>query len=176
MARAATKKQPTQNYGTGRRKTSTARVFLRRGTGKIVVNRKSLDDYFGRPTARMVVRQPLELVGLADRFDILVNVQGGGIMGQAGAIRHGITRALMEYDEEKNPLVRESKEGEGESGEGGSDSQSESGNAVENFVNPPTSFRHILRKAGFVTRDPRKVERKKVGLHKARKRPQYSKR
>lgn len=172
MARAATKKQQTQNYGTGRRKTSTARVFLRRGTGKITINRKNLDDYFGRPTARMVVRQPLELVGLADRFDILVNVQGGGIMGQAGAIRHGITRALMEYDEEKNPLVREAKEETSESGEGGS----ETGTATQNFVNPPTSFRHILRKAGFVTRDPRKVERKKVGLHKARKRPQYSKR
>jgi small subunit ribosomal protein S9 len=174
MARAAAKKQPTQNYGTGRRKTSTARVFLRRGTGKIVVNRKSLDDYFGRPTARMVVRQPLELVGLADRFDVLVNVQGGGIMGQAGAIRHGITRALMQYDEEKNPISKESAQEETGTDETGTGSTGSS--TSENFVNPPTSFRHILRKAGFVTRDPRKVERKKVGLHKARKRPQYSKR
>ncbi len=172
MARAAAKKQQTQNYGTGRRKTATARVFMRRGTGKIVINRKSLDDYFGRPTARMVVRQPLELVGLIDKFDILVNVQGGGIMGQAGAIRHGISRALMEYDEEKNPLVRESSEAVNESG----DTDETKSTNSENFVNPTTSFRHILRKAGFVTRDPRKVERKKVGLHKARKRPQYSKR
>jgi small subunit ribosomal protein S9 len=168
MARAAAKKQQSHHYGTGRRKTSTARVFLKRGNGNIVINRKSLDDYFGRPTARMVVRQPLELVGLADRFDVLVNVEGGGIMGQAGAIRHGITRALMAYDEEKNPLTRDQEAS-------GSDAD-ESAAKAENFVNPPSSFRHILRKAGFVTRDPRKVERKKVGLHKARKRPQYSKR
>lgn len=172
MARAAAKKQQTQNYGTGRRKTSTARVFLRRGTGKILVNHKSLEDYFGRPTARMVVRQPLELVGLSDKFDVLVNVHGGGIMGQAGAIRHGITRALMDYDEEKNPLTREKARSESGSRESGDKDAAES----PNFVNPTSSFRHILRKAGFVTRDPRKVERKKVGLHKARKRPQYSKR
>lgn len=172
MAKAA--KKQTQNYGTGRRKTSTARVFLRRGTGNIKVNHKDLDVYFGRKTARMVVRQPLELVGLADRFDVVVNVQGGGIMGQAGAIRHGITRALMEYDEEKNPLTREAQE---ETKAGSKTDASETGSAkAENFVNPTTSFRHILRKAGFVTRDPRKVERKKVGLHGARKRPQYSKR
>lgn len=171
MARAAAKKQQAQHYGTGRRKTSTARVFLRRGTGKIVVNRQNLDDYFGRPTARMVVRQPLELVGLADRFDVLVNVQGGGIMGQASAIRHGITRALMQYDEEKNPRASAEKE-EDESGSG----SETAGGTSENFINSPNSFRHILRKAGFVTRDSRKVERKKVGLHKARKRPQYSKR
>ncbi|RMD71496.1 MAG: 30S ribosomal protein S9 [Gammaproteobacteria bacterium] len=124
-------------YGTGRRKTSTARVFLRPGNGQIIVNRRPLEVYFGRETARMVVRQPLDLTGLGDRFDIYVTVKGGGSTGQAGAIRHGITRALIDYDE---------------------------------------SLRQPLRKAGFVTRDARKVERKKVGLHKARKAPQYSKR
>ena len=127
----------TQYYGTGRRKTSTARVFLRPGTGSIVVNKRPLDTYFGRETARMVVRQPLELTENLEKFDIIVNVQGGGGNGQAGAIRHGITRALMEYDE---------------------------------------ALRPALRKAGFVTRDARRVERKKVGLHKARKKPQFSKR
>ncbi|NNM50776.1 MAG: 30S ribosomal protein S9 [Pseudomonadales bacterium] len=126
-----------QNYGTGRRKTSAARVFLRPGTGKIEVNNRSLDTYFGRETARMIVRQPRELVEVTDRFDITVTVSGGGISGQAGAIRHGITRALIEYDE---------------------------------------GLRSALRKAGFVTRDAREVERKKLGLRKARKRPQYSKR
>lgn len=125
------------NYGTGRRKTATARVFLSAGTGKITVNARSLDVYFGRETARMIVRQPLELVELLEKFDVNVTVKGGGIGGQAGAIRHGITRALMEYDE---------------------------------------SLRSPLRKAGFVTRDAREVERKKLGLRKARKRPQYSKR
>jgi len=125
------------NYGTGRRKTSTARVFLRPGSGNIVVNDRTLDEYFGRPTARMVVRQPLELAEMADKFDVSVTVKGGGIGGQAGAIRHGITRALIEYDE---------------------------------------ALRSPLRKAGWVTRDAREVERKKVGLRKARKRPQYSKR
>ena len=125
------------NYGTGRRKSSTARVFLRPGTGNIEINKRSLDTYFGRETARMVVRQPLELVEMDEKFDLYITVKGGGTTGQAGAIRHGITRALMEYDE---------------------------------------SFRSPLRKAGFVTRDARRVERKKVGLHKARKRPQYSKR
>ena len=127
----------TQYYGTGRRKSSTARVFLRAGTGNIQINNRSIDTYFGRETARMVVRQPLELVEMEEKFDLYITVKGGGTTGQAGAIRHGITRALMEYDE---------------------------------------SFRSSLRKAGFVTRDARKVERKKVGLHKARKRPQYSKR
>ncbi|PQA41606.1 30S ribosomal protein S9 [Amnimonas aquatica] len=127
----------TTNYGTGRRKTATARVFISPGTGNIVVNDRPLDVYFGRETARMVVRQPLELVELLNKFDIKVTVAGGGIGGQAGAIRHGITRALVEYNEElKSPL----------------------------------------RKAGFVTRDAREVERKKLGLRKARKRPQYSKR
>jgi len=127
----------TQQLGTGRRKTATARVYLSRGKGAIVVNGKPLDEYFGRPTSRMVVRQPLELVELIGKLDIKVNVAGGGSNGQAGAIRHGITRALIEYDE---------------------------------------TLRSPLRQAGFVTRDSREVERKKVGLHKARKRPQYSKR
>ena len=127
----------TQNYGTGRRKSSSARVFLKSGSGLITVNQRPLDVYFSRETARMVVRQPLELTQLGEKFDVYVTVAGGGISGQAGAIRHGIARALMEYDE---------------------------------------SLRGALRQAGFVTRDARKVERKKVGLHKARKRPQYSKR
>mgnify|MGYP000882197490 FL=1 len=124
-------------YGTGRRKSSTARVFLSRGNGDIVINRLPLDQYFGRETARMVIRQPLEVSDMLGKVDIKVNVSGGGNTGQAGAIRHGITRALLQYDEMLRP---------------------------------------VLRKAGFVTRDSRKVERKKVGLHKARKRPQYSKR
>ncbi|MCL6415931.1 30S ribosomal protein S9 [Aestuariirhabdus sp. Z084] len=127
----------TQYYGTGRRKTSTARVFIKSGSGAISVNGRPLDEYFGRETARMIVRQPLELVELTEKFDIKVTVAGGGGFGQAGAIRHGITRALMQYDEELRPS---------------------------------------LRKAGFVTRDAREVERKKVGLRKARKRPQFSKR
>ncbi|MCR9105848.1 MAG: 30S ribosomal protein S9 [Gammaproteobacteria bacterium] len=127
----------TQYYGTGRRKTSTARVFLKNGGGNITVNKLPLDKYFGREVARMIVRQPLELVELADKFDVNVSVVGGGSFGQAGAIRHGITRALMEYDE---------------------------------------ALRGSLRAAGYVTRDAREVERKKVGLRKARKRPQFSKR
>ena len=127
----------TQYYGTGRRKTSTARVFLKSGEGNITVNSKPLDQYFGREVARMIVRQPLQLTETSDKFDINVTVAGGGSFGQAGAIRHGITRALMEYDE---------------------------------------SLRGTLRGAGYVTRDARAVERKKVGLRKARKRPQYSKR
>ncbi len=126
-----------QFYGTGRRKTSTARVFITAGTGTITVNDRPLDEYFGRPVARMVVRQPLELVGLVEKFDVNVTVSGGGSFGQAGAIRHGLTRALMEYDE---------------------------------------NLRSDLRKAGYVTRDSREVERKKVGLRKARKKPQFSKR
>jgi small subunit ribosomal protein S9 len=127
----------TQYYGTGRRKTSTARVFLKNGDGSITVNKRPLDQYFGREVARMIVRQPLDLTEMNNKFDINVTVCGGGSFGQAGAIRHGITRALMEYDE---------------------------------------SLRGSLRSAGFVTRDAREVERKKVGLRKARKRPQYSKR
>ena len=126
-----------QYYGTGRRKNSTARVFIKSGTGQMSINGRTLEQYFGRPTARMIVAQPLELLDVVGKFDIYVTVTGGGISGQAGAIRHGLTRALMQYDE---------------------------------------SFRPALRKAGYVTRDARSVERKKVGLHKARKRPQYSKR
>jgi small subunit ribosomal protein S9 len=125
------------HYGTGRRKTATARVYLKPGSGKITVNDRSLDEFFGRETGRMIVRQPLEAVKLISRFDIAVTVDGGGITGQAGAIRHGITRALIEYDE---------------------------------------SLRKPLRAAGFVTRDAREVERKKVGRRKARRGTQYSKR
>ena len=126
-----------QNYGTGRRKTSAARVFLRPGSGKITVNGRDLDKFFGRETARMIVRQPLETSEMAERVDAEITVKGGGTTGQAGAIRHGIARALVEYDE---------------------------------------TLRSPMRRAGFLTRDAREVERKKIGLHKARKRPQYSKR
>jgi small subunit ribosomal protein S9 len=126
-----------QYYGTGRRKSSAARVFLRPGNGEIIVNGRPLDQFFGRETARMIVRQPLAVADLVDRFDIKVNVSGGGTTGQAGAIRHGITRALLAYDE---------------------------------------ALRSPLRKAGFVTRDAREVERKKVGLRKARRATQFSKR
>ena len=125
------------NYGTGRRKTSTARVFLRPGKGSITVNNRALDVFFGRKTACMIVRQPLELVKLETNFDVSVTVSGGGITGQAGAIRHGVTRALIEYDE---------------------------------------TLRKPLRDAGFVTRDAREVERKKVGFRKARRGTQFSKR
>ena len=127
----------TSNYGTGRRKSSTARVHLHPGTGKIHINGRTLDEFFGRQTSRMIVRQPLETVQMSDRFDVVVNVDGGGMTGQAGAIRHGITRALIEYDE---------------------------------------TFRKPLRVAGFVTRDAREVERKKVGFRKARRGTQFSKR
>lgn len=151
MAKAAAQKQ--QYYGTGRRKTSTARVFLKKGSGKIMINKSEIDIYFGRPTARMVVRQPLELVKMTDKFDVIVTVKGGGIMGQASAIRHGLTRALIRFDEGLTTKAPANEEG-----------------------TPENSFRKVLRKAGFVTRDSRKVERKKVGLHKARKRPQFSKR
>ena len=125
------------NYGTGRRKTSVARVFIKPGQGKIVVNGKTLDDYFGRETGRMVVRQPLTLTDTLGKFDIMVNVTGGGESGQAGAVRHGITRALIDYD---------------------------------------ATFKAVLKQAGLVTRDAREVERKKVGLRKARRRKQFSKR
>ncbi|MES2771545.1 MAG: 30S ribosomal protein S9 [Pseudomonadota bacterium] len=124
-------------YGTGRRKSAVARVFMRTGTGNIVVNGKPVDEFFSRVTGRMIVRQPLVLLERTDSFDIMVNVAGGGESGQAGAVRHGITRALIEYDVELKPA---------------------------------------LSKAGFVTRDAREVERKKVGLHKARRRKQFSKR
>jgi len=126
-----------QYYSTGRRKSSTARVYLTKGTGNITINKRSLEEFFGRETSRMVVRQPLELTDMLNSFDINITVSGGGNTGQSGAIRHGITRALMVYDE---------------------------------------TLRPSLRKEGYVTRDSREVERKKVGLHKARKRPQYSKR
>ncbi|WP_133500590.1 30S ribosomal protein S9 [Cognatilysobacter terrigena] len=126
-----------QNYGTGRRKSSTARVFLRKGTGQITVNQRPLDEFFGRETARMIVRQPLELTKSSEQFDVIVTVAGGGITGQAGAIRLGIARALVEYDE---------------------------------------GLKGDLRRAGFMTRDAREVERKKVGLHKARRATQFSKR
>ncbi len=126
-----------QNYGTGRRKSSTARVFLRPGSGVITINHRSIEQFFGRETARMIVRQPLELTKMTDKFDVLVTVEGGGITGQAGAIRLGISRALVEYDE---------------------------------------NLKGDLRRAGFMTRDAREVERKKVGLHKARRATQFSKR
>ncbi|AMA65012.1 30S ribosomal protein S9 [Candidatus Arsenophonus lipoptenae] len=126
-----------QYYGTGRRKSSSARVFMKAGKGNITINKLSLEEYFCRKTARMVVLQPLELVNLLQKMDLYITVKGGGISGQAGAIRHGITRALIEYD---------------------------------------NTLRSLLRTAGFVTRDSRSVERKKVGRRKARRRPQYSKR
>ena len=127
----------TTYYGTGRRKTSSARVFISSGSGKISINNKGMDDYFGRQVARMVVKQPFQITETEDKFDANITVSGGGNFGQAGAIRHGISRALVEFDE---------------------------------------NLRVPLRQAGFLTRDARKVERKKVGLHKARKKPQFSKR
>ena len=141
-----------QNYGTGRRKTASARVFLRRGAGNIMINSRSIDTYFGRETSRMIVRQPLAALDILSTFDLYVTVKGGGASGQAGAIRHGIARALVEYDEK-----------DAEAGEDG-------------VIVGVSVWRQVLRKAGFLTRDSRKVERKKVGLHKARKAPQYSKR
>jgi len=132
MAKAA-----ATNNGTGRRKTATARVFLKKGKGEILINGRPVDQYFGRETARMMVRAPFVVLEMQDKFDVSVNVAGGGPSGQAGAIRHGISRALMDYN---------------------------------------ADFRPALRKAGFVTRDAREVERKKIGLHGARRRPQYSKR
>ena len=127
----------TQFYGTGRRKTSAARVFMKSGNGKITINNRAIEVYFGREVARMIVRQPFEIVDMVEKFDLHITVAGGGNFSQAGAIRHGISRALLSYDENLRP---------------------------------------VLRKAGFLTRDARQVERKKVGLHKARKRPQFSKR
>lgn len=127
----------TYYYGTGRRKTASARVFIKSGTGNITINNRTIDEYFGREVARMIVRQPLETVAASGKFDLNVTVKGGGSFGQAGAIRHGLARALLQYDE---------------------------------------TLRTPLRQAGFLTRDAREVERKKVGLHKARKRPQFSKR
>ena len=126
-----------QNYGTGRRKSSTARVFLRPGSGKIEINGRTIEDFFGRETSRMIARQPLEVTQTGEKFDVKITVEGGGITGQAGAIRLGLARALVEYDEALKP---------------------------------------DLRKAGLMTRDAREVERKKVGLHKARRATQFSKR
>lgn len=146
-----------QNYGTGRRKTATARVFLRKGTGIIKVNGRTLENYFGRETAQMVVNQPLEVVDQMGRFDITVTVSGGGSSGQAGAVRHGISRALINYDEVTTTDI---DDGDTDNAEASNDK----------------SFRRLLRHAGLVTRDARKVERKKVGRHKARKGTQYSKR
>lgn len=134
-------------YGTGRRKTSTARVYLKPGKGNIIVNKNTLEKYFGRKTSQMIVRQPLEVTNLLSKFDVTVTVVGGGINGQAGAIRHGLARALLDYERQS-----------------GADTNAEN------------SIRKILRAAGFVTRDAREVERKKVGLHKARKAAQFSKR
>ncbi len=140
-----------QNYGTGRRKTATARVFLRKGTGLIQVNGRTLENYFSRETAQMVVCQPLGIVDQMGKFDITVTVSGGGSSGQAGAVRHGISRALINYDEATTTETNDTADND-------------------------TSFRRLLRRAGLVTRDARKVERKKVGRHKARKGTQYSKR
>jgi small subunit ribosomal protein S9 len=147
-------------YATGRRKTSTARVFLKPGKGAIMINGRSIDTYFSRETARMIVRQPLELTSTTGRFDIRIKVDGGGMNGQAGAIRHGLSRALVKF--ERNDLGLDDSE---DGGEGGSDG---------NNGNLP--LKKILRKAGCLTRDAREVERKKVGKHKARKGTQYSKR
>ena len=162
MARTAASKKP-QFYGTGRRKTCTARVFLKPGNGNITINDKSLDEYFGRKTARMMVRQPLVLIDMDRKFDVFVTVSGGGVMGQAGAIRHGISRALIVYDEGDVVTNKKAKK---------------VGDEVEDTENTDNSnsLRRVLRRAGFVTRDAREVERKKIGLHKSRKRPQYSKR
>jgi small subunit ribosomal protein S9 len=140
-------------YGTGRRKTSTARVYLKPGKGVITINDSSIDEYFGRETARMIVRQPLIATRLQDRFDVFVKVVGGGMSGQAGAIRHGIARALVKFDEETGTGESSSGSGEG-----------------------ALTLRKVLRQGGHLTRDPREVERKKVGKHKARKGTQYSKR
>lgn len=141
-----------QNYGTGRRKTATARVFLKKGAGTIQVNGRTLENYFGRETAQMVVNQPLEVVDQMGKFDITITVSGGGSSGQAGAVRHGISRALINYDESTTITTDDTS------------------------ANNDASFRRLLRRAGLVTRDARKVERKKVGRHKARKGTQYSKR
>lgn len=146
MARAKAK---TQNYGTGRRKSAIARVFIRKGKGDIIVNKISLDKYFSRETSRVIVRQPLVAVDLVDTFDVFVTVRGGGSTGQAGAIRHGLARALVEYDEIDLPEDAELGE---------------------------NSLRKKLREKGYLTRDARKVERKKPGLKKARRAPQFSKR
>lgn len=152
-----------QHYGTGRRKTSIARVFLRTGAGNLTVNGRELEQHFKLATARMQVLMPLELMEATKQFDIKITVKGGGIMGQAGAIRHGITRALIAYDESSMPVVVATEAASDEA-------------AAEGRVEAPLSYRRQLRKAGFVTRDPRKVQRKLVGHRKSRKKAQYSKR
>jgi small subunit ribosomal protein S9 len=146
-------------YGTGRRKEAVARVFLRSGTGKVTVNGKTPDQYFPSETLRMMIHEPLELLGVSNRFDFYVTASGGGVSGQAGAVQLGIARALVDYDEKLNPPVVVEDDREGSSA-------------------AATSYRRVLRAAGLglLTRDPRTVERKKPGLHKARKKPQYSKR
>jgi small subunit ribosomal protein S9 len=138
-----------QNYATGRRKSSSARVFLKRGKGIITINGKTVEQYFGRPTSRMMVHQPLQVVDMPNAFDLTIKVRGGGSNGQAGAIRHGIAHALIKYDE---------------------------AGKAEGSASDASSFRRLLRKAGLVTRDSREVERKKIGLHKARRAHQFSKR
>ncbi len=153
MAVTATTKQ---HYGTGRRKTSTARVFLKPGKGNITVNGRTLEAYFGRETARMIINQPLQIVDVIGKFDIYITVKGGGSSGQAGAVRHGISRALVKYDEDG--IVK-------------TDTDGDTGTGTD-----ANSFRRLLRKAGLLTRDAREVERKKVGLHGARKATQFSKR
>lgn len=165
MAQAAKKKSKTIDYfyGTGRRKSSTARVFLKPGKGSITINTRSIEDYFGRETARMIVRQPLEAVNMVADFDIKITVRGGGASGQAGAIRLGIARALVQYDEKGQQGKKKTEK------EGGEEGGDDTGSGAQ-------SFRRILRSKGYLTRDARKVERKKVGLHKARKATQYSKR
>lgn len=145
--KAKTKAKEQLNYGTGRRKSASARVFLRKGSGKILINERELDNYFGRATFRQLVRQPLALLKVEEQFDVVATVKGGGNLGQAEALRHGITRALMQYDEESTT------DGTGANG-----------------------YRRALRKEGLVTRDARETERKKFGLKKARKAEQYSKR
>lgn len=148
MKKSTAKAAPSAHRGTGRRKTATARVILKAGTGNITINGKTLDEYFGRATSRMLVKQPLVAVGVESKFDVFVNVKGGGNSGQAGSIRHGISRALIAYDTES---VSGAEEG-------------------------ALGMKKVLRAAGYVTRDARQVERKKVGLKKARKKEQYSKR
>jgi small subunit ribosomal protein S9 len=150
-------KQASTYYGTGRRKSSTARVYLKPGKGNIIINDETLEKYFGRKTARMIVRQPLEATNLLEKFDVTVNVAGGGTSGQAGAIRHGIARALLKY----GIVIGDVDGADGES---------------SSNPNGDLTLRKILRKAGYLTRDAREVERKKVGLKKARKGTQYSKR
>jgi small subunit ribosomal protein S9 len=150
-------------YGTGRRKSSVARVFIKPGKGEIKVNTRDLENYFTRPTLQMVVKQPLELLDITSNFDLYITVKGGGASGQAGAVRHGITRALIQYDEQTTVKTKPATANKDENGE-------------DTTASTHLTYRQQLRTAGFVTRDARKVERKKVGLRKARKAVQFSKR